>query len=44
MLLLGLAVLGCSKVENETDQEILPTQSVKALESTVDVKLSERQF
>ena len=44
MLLLGLAVLGCSKVENETDQEILPTQSVKARESTVDVKLSERQF
>ncbi|MGI9496058.1 MAG: hypothetical protein ACR2NK_08415 [Mariniblastus sp.] len=44
MLLLGLAVLGCSKVENETEQEILPTQSVKALESTVDVKLSERQF
>jgi hypothetical protein len=44
MLLLGLAVLGCSKVEKEAEQEILPTQGVKALASTVDVKLSERQF
>ena len=44
MLLLGLAVLGCSKVEKEAEQEILPTKRLGATASTVDVELSERQF
>ena len=44
MLLLGLAVLGCSKVTRESEQEILPSQGVKAPGSKVDGELSERQF
>lgn len=44
MLLLGLAVIGCSKVTRESEQEILPSQGVKSLENTVDGELSERQF